>query len=86
MILDDETSGWLKRSDRFEAEVVPAAPRRRRGDWKRLDSPDELVSSDPTDVFGDLASARRSFPHVIGGRSSRRSLVGPAAVGLLDAS
>jgi len=71
MILDDEDERlWLKRNGRFEAEVVPEADAEggaAEGDWKRLDSPDELVEFyDPTDVFGDLAEAiAESFPHVI---------------------
>ncbi len=72
MILDDEDERlWLKRNGRFEAEVVPEADAEggaAEGDWKRLDSPDELVEFyDPTDVFGDLAEAiAESFPHVTG--------------------
>ncbi|MGZ5420431.1 MAG: hypothetical protein ACXWES_07930 [Solirubrobacterales bacterium] len=72
MIVDDEDERlWLKRNGRFEAEVVPEAEAEGgapEGDWKRLDSPDELVEFyDPTDVFGDLAEAiAESFPHVTG--------------------
>jgi hypothetical protein len=75
MILDDEDERlWLKRNGRFEAEVVPEAESddgAPEGDWKRLDSPDELVEFyDPTDVFGDLAEAlAESFPHVTGDES-----------------
>jgi hypothetical protein len=72
MVLDDEDERlWLKRNGRFEAEVVPEADAEggaAEGDWKRLDSPDELVEFyDPTDVFGDLAEAiAEAFPHVTG--------------------
>ena len=75
MILDDEDERlWLKRNGRFEAEVVPepdADGEVQEGDWKRLDTPDDLVEFyDPTDVFGDLAEAlAESFPHVTGDES-----------------
>jgi len=71
MILDDEDERlWLKRNGRFEAEVVPEAESEdgaAEGDWKRLDTPDELVEFyDPTDVFGDLAEAlAESFPQIV---------------------
>jgi len=73
MILDDDDERlWLKRNGRFEAEVVPEKdpddPKDREGDWKKLDTPDDMVEFyDPTDVFGDLAEALAdSFPAVGG--------------------
>jgi hypothetical protein len=71
MVLDDEDERlWLKRNGHFEAEVVPereADDAAHEGDWKRLESPDDLVEFyDPTDVFGDLAEAlAESFPAII---------------------
>lgn len=74
MVLDDEDERlWLKRNGRFEAEVVPERESDegdpREGDWRRLDSPDEMVEFyDPTDVFGDLAEALAdSFPQIVEG-------------------
>jgi hypothetical protein len=71
MVLDDEDERlWLKRSGRFEAEVVPESEEddreSRDGNWRRLETPDTLVEFyDPTDVFGDLAEALAdSFPSV----------------------
>jgi hypothetical protein len=71
MILDDDDERlWLKRNGRFEAEVVPEKdpddPKDREGDWRKLDTPDDMVEFyDPTDVFGDLAEALAdSFPAV----------------------
>jgi hypothetical protein len=71
MVLDDEDERlWLKRSGRFEAEVVPESDEddreSRDGNWRRLETPDTLVEFyDPTDVFGDLAEALAdSFPSV----------------------
>jgi hypothetical protein len=71
MILDDDDERlWLKRNGRFEAEVVPEKdpddPKDREGDWRKLDTPDDMVEFyDPTDIFGDLAEALAdSFPAV----------------------
>jgi hypothetical protein len=69
MILDDEDERlWLKKNGHFEAEVVPEREEgaAEEGDWRRLDSPDDLVEFyDPTDVFGDLAeSLVESFPQI----------------------
>jgi hypothetical protein len=73
MILDDDDERlWLKRNGRFEAEVVPEKdpddPKDREGDWRKLDTPDDMVEFyDPTDIFGDLAEALAdSFPAVGG--------------------
>ncbi len=60
---DDDERLTLKASGSFVAEVVPEEA---DGEWKTLDSPDEIVQFyDPTDVFGDLAEAlAEAYPAV----------------------
>ena len=45
---------------------VPYDPKDREGDWRKLDTPDDMVEFyDPTDVFGDLADAlAEAFPAI----------------------
>jgi len=56
VVIDDEDERLTFRADgRLVAEVVPEDA---GGEWRRLESPEELVEFyDPTDVFGDVADA-----------------------------
>jgi hypothetical protein len=62
---DDDERLTLKASGTFAAEVLPEEEAS-SGEWRKLDSPDEIVEFyDPTDVFGDLADAlAEAFPEV----------------------
>jgi hypothetical protein len=55
VIDDDDERLTLTSAGRLVAEVVPEGE---EGDWRKLQSPEELVEFyDPTDVFGDVADA-----------------------------
>ncbi len=62
---DDDERLTLQADGSFVAEVVPEAEEG-NGEWRRLQSPEELVEFyDPTDVFGDLADAiAEAYPEV----------------------
>ncbi|MBP1704333.1 MAG: hypothetical protein H6Q36_72 [Chloroflexi bacterium] len=64
IVIDDEDERLTLRADgRLVGEVVPEDA---DGQWRRLESPEELVEFyDPTDVFGDVADAiADAYPHV----------------------
>jgi hypothetical protein len=64
VVVDDEDDRLtLGRGGAFHAEVVPDDE---TGEWRTLESPDDLVEFyDPTDVFGDLADAlAEAFPGI----------------------
>ncbi|MGD0019894.1 MAG: hypothetical protein ABSD62_11620 [Candidatus Limnocylindrales bacterium] len=66
IVVDDEDERLtLRASGAFAAEVVSEEDVD-SGQWKKLDSPDEIVKFyDPTDVFGDLADAlAEAFPEL----------------------
>jgi hypothetical protein len=65
VVVDDEDERLtLGRGGAFHAEVVPDDE---TGEWRTLESPDDLVEFyDPTDVFGDLADAlAEAFPSIL---------------------
>ena len=64
IVVDDEDERLTLRADgRLVGEVVPEDS---EGQWRRLESPEELVEFyDPTDVFGDVADAiADAYPQV----------------------
>jgi hypothetical protein len=64
IVVDDEDERLTLRADgRLVGEVVPEDS---EGQWRRLESPEELVEFyDPTDVFGDIADAiADAYPQV----------------------
>jgi hypothetical protein len=64
IVIDDEDERLTLRADgRLVGEVVPEDG---EGEWRRLESPEELVEFyDPTDVFGDVADAiAEAYPQV----------------------